>query len=290
MIKNIPKVSIGVPVYNAEKYLRKTLDALVSQSFSNIEIIISDNFSADDSQDICLEYSEKHSRIKYFRQTKNIGGWENFKFVLNQSEGEYFMWSAADDLRSLDFVELNYNFLSLNVDYVASTCPNKFERGIQEISFGLNDDNVFKRYVQFFDHCWFSHGIFYSLIRIDTLKECPLLKEGDVYFGIDWVIDIFLASKGKINLTDKGHTLFNDEEGESKRPDHHKRVRVSYIENFIPFYKLSFFVVNLTNSLVLIERIKIINLLIKLNFKVIYDRSRSNLKNLLIYFKLMQVK
>ena len=288
MVNNKPKVSIGVPVYNAEKYLRETLRALVSQSFRDFEIIISDNASTDGSREICKEYSEKDDRIRYFQQTINIGGWSNFKFVLDKAKGEYFMWSAADDIRSLDFVELNYNFLSSNSEYVASTCPNRFGGDKLDVSFSLNENNEFNRYVKFFDYCWSSHGIFYSLIRKNILKECTLLKDGAVFFGIDWVIDIFLASKGKINLTDKGYTLFNSEEGESKRSDHYKRVRISYIEIFIPFYKLSLFVINLSKSLSLIKRVKIVNILVILNIKVVYSRFRTNVKNLLIYFNLVK--
>ena len=79
----MPKVTIGMPVYNAEKYLRKSLGALVSQSFKDFELIISDNASIDGSSDICKEYSKIDDRIKYVRQPVNIGGWENFKYVLN---------------------------------------------------------------------------------------------------------------------------------------------------------------------------------------------------------------
>ena len=129
----MPKVTIGMPVYNAEKYLRKSLGALVSQSFKDFELIISDNASIDGSSDICKEYSKIDDRIKYVRQPVNIGGWENFKYVLNEAQGEFFMWSAADDIRSLDFIELNYNFLSLNPDYVASTSPNILKEKIKKI-------------------------------------------------------------------------------------------------------------------------------------------------------------
>ena len=105
MISISPKVSIGMPVYNGEKYLRRSLSALVSQSFLDFELIISDNASTDNTSDICLEFSAKDNRIKYFRQTENIGAWRNFKYVLDEAQAEYFMWSAADDIRSLDFVD-----------------------------------------------------------------------------------------------------------------------------------------------------------------------------------------
>ena len=181
------------------------------------------------------------------------------------------MWSAADDIRSIDFVELNYNFLSSNQDYVASTCPNRFEENISGTSFSLDENDNHKRYVKFFDYCWFSHGIFYSLIRLEQLKKCPLLKESVVFFAADWAIDIFIASKGKINLTDEGFTLFNAE-GESKKSDHLKRSRIKHIEYYVPFYGLSIFVFRLIKQLTLLNRLSIVMILIRLNIKINLDR------------------
>ena len=66
MINNKPKVSIGMPIYNAEKYLRKSLSALVSQSFIDFELIISDNASIDRSRDICMEYCAKAREENYY--------------------------------------------------------------------------------------------------------------------------------------------------------------------------------------------------------------------------------
>ena len=88
MTNNKPKVSIGMPVYNGEKHLRQSLDALVSQSFKDFELIISDNASTDKTRDICIEYCEQDDRIKYFRQSINIGGWPNFKYVLDKAQGD----------------------------------------------------------------------------------------------------------------------------------------------------------------------------------------------------------
>ena len=284
MISNKPKVSIGMPVYNAEEYLRESLDALVSQSFIDFELIISDNASTDRSSDICIEYSEKDDRINYFRQPVNISGWENFKYVLNEAQGDYFMWSAADDIRSLDFIELNYNFLSLNPDYVASTSPNIIEGENQEdhkpISFSLNDNDNFKRYVKFFDYCWQSHGIFYSLIRIHELKECSLLQERTEFLGVDWGVNLFLASKGKINRTVKGQTIFGNN-GTSQTPDFLQRIRTSYVEFFFPFYKLNIYVFYLVKPLSPIKRLRIMIILLRLNSKFNFDRFKTQLKQFL---------
>lgn len=92
-----PAVSIGMPVYNGEKYLREALDTLLSQSYKDFELIISDNASTDATAIICKEYADKDPRIRYVKQTVNLGALANFTFVRDVARGEFFMWAAGDD-------------------------------------------------------------------------------------------------------------------------------------------------------------------------------------------------
>lgn len=101
----IPTVSIGMPVYNGEKYIRDALDSLLKQSFADFELIISDNASTDATESIGRQYAKNDARIRYLRQESNIGAAANFRFVLNQAGGSYFMWAACDDMWSLDWLE-----------------------------------------------------------------------------------------------------------------------------------------------------------------------------------------
>jgi glycosyltransferase involved in cell wall biosynthesis len=103
-IKIQPLVSIGVPVYNGEKTIERTLDALIAQDYSNVEIIISDNASTDATEEICKKYVQKDSRFSYNRAKKNFGAAWNFNKVLELSTADYFMWAADDDERDLSFV------------------------------------------------------------------------------------------------------------------------------------------------------------------------------------------
>lgn len=98
-------ISIGMPVYNGEKYIREALDTLLSQSFTDFELIISDNASTDSTEAICRSYAEADTRVRYFRQAQNLGAEGNFKFVLEQACGEYFMWAAHDDRWSKNWLE-----------------------------------------------------------------------------------------------------------------------------------------------------------------------------------------
>lgn len=102
---HIPKVSIGMPVYNGEAFIRAAVESLLAQTFKDFELIISDNASTDLTEKICRDYASKDPRIRYVRQKNNIGALGNFLFVLNEAAGDYFMWNAADDYRSSDCVE-----------------------------------------------------------------------------------------------------------------------------------------------------------------------------------------
>ena len=93
----IPRVSIGVPVYNGEKYLAAALDSILAQTFTDFEVIVSDNASTDRTEQICREYAARDSRIRYVRQPQNRGMTWNFSHTVDLARGEYFRWHAHDD-------------------------------------------------------------------------------------------------------------------------------------------------------------------------------------------------
>jgi glycosyltransferase involved in cell wall biosynthesis len=100
-----PKLSIGLPVYNGEKYVAESLEALLGQSFTDFELIISDNASTDGTGDICRCYEKQDSRVRYYRQPRNIGLAPNHNFVVEQAQGELFKWASNDDLYARDLLE-----------------------------------------------------------------------------------------------------------------------------------------------------------------------------------------
>jgi glycosyltransferase involved in cell wall biosynthesis len=104
-VNAIPRLSIGLPVYNGEEYLAQSIEALLGQSYEDFELIISDNASTDSTADICRRYGKRDSRIRYIRQARNIGLSPNHNFVLRQSRGEFFKWAAADDLYGRDLLK-----------------------------------------------------------------------------------------------------------------------------------------------------------------------------------------
>lgn len=100
-----PKLSIGLPVYNAERFLPLALDHFLAQTFENFEIIISDNASTDCTSQICREYVNRDARIRYFRNQTNLGAIANFNRTFELSAAPLFKWAAHDDLHRGSYLE-----------------------------------------------------------------------------------------------------------------------------------------------------------------------------------------
>lgn len=95
--RRAPRLTIGLPVYNSERYLPQALDSLLAQTFGDFEVIISDNASTDGTEAICREYAARDNRIRYLREPENRGASWNFNRVFEVSDSEYFKWAAHDD-------------------------------------------------------------------------------------------------------------------------------------------------------------------------------------------------
>lgn len=259
----LPKITIGVPVYNGELTISRTLDSLLSQTYKNFEIIISDNASNDKTSLICQDYASHDNRIRYIRQERNIGAARNFRFVLDKASSDYFMWSACDDLRSANFLEENLRFLVDNPSYVASTCPNCMEGDRNKlIEFAL-DQKLEDRFYTFFDNCWNSHGIFYAVIRTSVIKNC-VHDFQDSSLGADWIVILYLASKGPINRTRKG-LMVSGKAGISNSLGRWQKFRNRSIHWFLPFYAFSSHALRLSQGFAFRDRLGMVWRLMLLN-------------------------
>lgn len=93
-----PDVSIGMPVFNGEAFLTAALDAILAQTFTNFELIISDNASTDRTAEVCRTYAAQDDRIHYYRNSHNLGAAWNFNRVFQLAQGRYFKWATHDDV------------------------------------------------------------------------------------------------------------------------------------------------------------------------------------------------
>ena len=117
----IPKISIGLPVYNDSKYISKAIDSILNQSYTNFNLYISDNCSSDGTSDICQAYAKNDIRIKYYKNDDNIGAAANFKraLVLGITDScDYFMFARSEAILTPNLLDAMVNNLERNTDAV----------------------------------------------------------------------------------------------------------------------------------------------------------------------------
>ena len=214
-----PKVSIGMPVYNAEAFLAETLDSILSQTFGDLELVISDNASTDSTPEICRAYARKDPRIRYEPNGTNIGIIANFNRAFRLSGADYFKWHAHDDLLDPEYLERCVELLENDpttilvgtrvglIEEDGSPVPFDAGKGIFVTSDGeeiqpptatdsLASSNRLQRFKSvLFDvtgpvHSEFVLGVF----RSDALAQTPLI-EG--YIGAEKVLLARLSLEGR---------------------------------------------------------------------------------------------
>jgi len=179
---NKPQVSIGLPVYNGENYLKEAIDSILAQTFTDFELIISDNASTDKTPGICREYAAKDPRIRYYRNEKNQGASWNFNNVFKLSTGEYFKWAAHDDLIAPDYISKCVEVLDKdNTIILCSSRVQFIDKNGDVIACHVNELNKVNSLHsrdRFSDLIYLGHWCLFvfGLIRSDALRKTSLIK------------------------------------------------------------------------------------------------------------------
>jgi glycosyltransferase involved in cell wall biosynthesis len=100
-----PKVTIGLPVYNGAKLVRKAIDSILEQTMGDLELLISDNCSTDDTEEVCRSYAARDPRVVYTKTERNLGAAGNYTRCAMLARGEFFKWISHDDWMAPEFVE-----------------------------------------------------------------------------------------------------------------------------------------------------------------------------------------
>ena len=198
-----PLVSIGVPVYNGERFLAQALDTLLGQTLRDFELIISDNASTDRTANICLDYAARDARIRYIRQASNIGGARNWNFVALEARGRYFKWASADDFCDPRMLEKCVAVLSADPNVVlcyGRACIVDEETGehrpfAHDVS--AVDPRPSERFKTVFRSQLLIGNVLQGVIRLDVLRRTPLER---LYPHGDNVLMAELALRGRFVL------------------------------------------------------------------------------------------
>lgn len=173
-----PLVSIGIPVYNEDRFLEESLLSLLSQDYQNIEIIISDNASIDKTEEICRKFCSRDNRIRYHRFESNQGATENFRKVVELAQGRYFMWAAGHDLWSPNMISECVDALEKNPDGVLAfgSCAWIDAMGRQMVrTSGWTDTRGMDPVARFFSVFWGNMHPILGVMRIDALRQAHIL-------------------------------------------------------------------------------------------------------------------
>lgn len=179
-MRSSPIVSIGLPVYNGQRYLQETLDSILAQTFHDFELIISDNASGDKTREICEAYAIRDKRVKYIRHDVNKGAKFNYNYVFEISTGKYFKWSAYDDTMAPDFLKKcvsgfeKYRNVVLCFPLIVDIDENGKQVEIRERR-QWTSDKIHERFFNFIGWGYNCEEIF-GVIRSDILKKTGLIR------------------------------------------------------------------------------------------------------------------
>jgi glycosyltransferase involved in cell wall biosynthesis len=174
-----PTVSIGVPVFNGGRFLQRAFDSLLGQTYPDFELIISDNASTDDTAPICADYAARDSRVRYLRQSVNIGAPRNWSFVANVARGRYFKWASCNDRCAEDMLERCVKVLEQQPHAVlcyGRTLLVDEESGHEEPyagDFAIEDEHPSDRLMRLLSKLQLNNAQG-GLIRLDALRQTGL--------------------------------------------------------------------------------------------------------------------
>ena len=213
-----PKISIGIPVYNGEKFIRKCIESVLQQTNRNFELIISDNASTDSSPEICKEFLNKDNRITFVRQNKNMGRLWNFHFLVKKAVGEYFVWVPVDTFLLPEFLERNIAVLEsqdkvvgcISKIKIVDNSIDRFEtqkRILKKIGLVYRPfdtlpitGNYHERIRKYLTH--FPWEMFYSVFRTKALRDSVVLNPSFLV-GHDAGLVLNILKHGEIQVVDQ---------------------------------------------------------------------------------------
>jgi glycosyltransferase involved in cell wall biosynthesis len=266
----LPLVSIGVPIYNEERFLEESLLSLCSQDYSNLEIIISDNASIDGTSEICREFANRDPRIKYSRLEKNCGVTENFRRVLDLSQGKYFMWASGHDLWSPDLilkcVEMLETMPTTVIAYGSSGWIDASGKRMDRET-GWVDTRGMSAVARFFAVFWGNMHPILGVIRTEALRKARLLSIA----GTDLITLSDLALMGDFVHNRESswvrREFRKDETFKQRMSRYHNReyaLSRSLVDKIFPIFRLPFelIAVVIRSSISWTEKIGIIGILL----------------------------
>jgi hypothetical protein len=219
---NAPRLSIGVPVYNGERYIARTIECLLRQTYTDFELIISDNGSTDGTQQICRDFAARDPRVRCERSETNLGALKNINPCAHLARGELFHWHAADDMAEPTLLEKCVAVLdadpSVVVAFARTMLINESDHPIGPRGYDVDADHPdaderFRRVINLDHHKHCAQEV-YGVIRREALLRTPLYEP---MVRTDSILLARLALIGRFRAVDEPLFLNREHEQRSVR-------------------------------------------------------------------------
>ena len=215
-------VTIGLPIYNGASLCRIAIESVLAQTYPNFELLVSDNCSTDETEDVCREYARRDSRVRYSKTERNLGSARNCCRTVELARGEYFRWIAHDDWIHPDFIteclpiaEANPEIISVApIIDIVDRAGIKYQSVVSYTGRASWSSNRIEQYAQMMDELAYcethSDGLFmvaysFALHRLSLLRRTRLLMP---FISSDYVLAAELALWGKLAFVNKPLGVF----------------------------------------------------------------------------------
>ncbi len=200
-----PLVSVITPVYNAGRYLRETIESVLKQTYKNIEFIIIDDCSSDDSNDIIKSFCD--TRIVFLQNEKNMGIEVSSNKALDYCKGEYIIFLDDDDIIPYDRIEYQINIMERRNDIIVHGGGYALIDEESKIIYLADAKYVNDEYVKaklFFNTCFVNGS---AMCRMSTIRENGIRFIKESYGMQDYRFFVHMAQYGRIAYSDKALVL-----------------------------------------------------------------------------------
>lgn len=201
MRNRVPRLTIGLPVYNGAEFVGDAIESILAQTFKDFELVISDNASTDNTEEVYGRYAEKDVRIRYVRNENNVGAARNYNRLVEMSRAEYFKWAAHDDMLAPEYLEKCIEVLDRRPSVVVCHTEtiyideNGRECGAFDDRLDLRFSRPHQRYHGYFFRPYQRCNAIFGVIRTSELRKTPLIGP---YLYSDRVLLGELALRGQI--------------------------------------------------------------------------------------------
>jgi glycosyltransferase involved in cell wall biosynthesis len=203
-VRPSPRVTVAIPTLNRARSLADAVASVQAQDFASLEILVGDNASSDDTRDVCAALAGREPRLRFRRREARCGPFTNFRSLLEEARGEFFMWLGDDDRLGPGYLHDCVAALSRLPDHSAVAGRTLYSTGESAREEGRNvsleSDDPRSRVLEHYARV-LRNELFYGLMRSEAARRCPLRE----VVGGDWHFVAALAFSGKIRTLEGVH-------------------------------------------------------------------------------------